>query len=103
MLKGHLDVLLLATVEDSPAHGYAVIERLRDRSAGDFDLPEGTIYPVLRRLEAGRLVASKWETVEGRDRRVYRLTVRGKRALERGRKEWQVFRDAVGSVLSWST
>ena len=51
-LKGHLDGLVLATLAEGPAHGYAVIEELKRRSGGAFDLPEGTVYPVLYRLEA---------------------------------------------------
>ena len=53
-LKGHLDALLLAALEDGPRHGYAVIEALRQDTGGRLDLPTGTIYPALRRLEAGR-------------------------------------------------
>ena len=59
-LKGHLDALLLAVVAKEPAHGYAILERLRDRSAGAFDLPEGTIYPALHRLEDAGLLKSSW-------------------------------------------
>ena len=50
-LKGHLDALILATLRDGPAHGYAVIEELKRRSGGAFELAEGTVYPVLHRLE----------------------------------------------------
>ena len=52
-LKGHLDPLVMAVLEGGPAHGYAIIEALRARSGGVFDLPEGTIYPALHRLERG--------------------------------------------------
>jgi PadR family transcriptional regulator len=55
VLKGHLDLLLLATVGAGPAHGYAILERLRDRSGGTFDLAEGTVYPALHRLEQAGL------------------------------------------------
>ena len=59
-LKGHLDLLLLAVLADGPAHGYVVIESLRQRSEGVFDLPEGTIYPALHRLESQGLLGSRW-------------------------------------------
>ena len=56
-LRGHLDLLLLTTLrDDGPAHGYAVITRLRTRSEGAFDLPEGTVYPALQRLERDETV-----------------------------------------------
>src|SRR4030095_10215530 len=60
MLKGHLDMILLAALAPGPAHGYAVIEEIRRRSAGAFDLPEGTIYPVLHRLEDSGPLARRW-------------------------------------------
>ena len=56
-LKGHLDALLLATLEDGPRHGYAVIETLRQATGGRLNLPTGTIYPALRRLERAGLIA----------------------------------------------
>ena len=79
-LKGHLDALVLAALRE-PAHGYAVIEALRGRSDGAFDLAEGTVYPVLHRLEAEGLLASEWSTAAGRRRRVYRLTRKGARMV----------------------
>jgi PadR family transcriptional regulator PadR len=65
-LKGHLDLLLLAAVQSGPAHGYAVAETLRARSNGAFDLPEGTLYPALHRLEHAGLLSSRWSEVNGR-------------------------------------
>ena len=70
-LKGHLDLLLLSSLSAGPAHGYAVIAALRDRSEGTFDLPEGTIYPALHRLEDAGLLGSSWADAGGRRRRVY--------------------------------
>ncbi len=99
-LRGQLDALLLATLRDRPAHGYAVIEALRQRSAGAFDLAEGTVYPVLHRLEAEGLLASAWSTVGGRRRRVYRLTGRGESALGEREAEWRRFSTAVEAVLA---
>ncbi|HEX9994570.1 MAG TPA: helix-turn-helix transcriptional regulator [Acidimicrobiales bacterium] len=98
-LKGHLDGLLLAVLEDGPAHGYALIEEMRRRSGGTFDLPEGTVYPALHRLEAAGLVASRSTTVNGRARRVYRVTRSGTRALAESREDWRRFSSAVGAVL----
>ena len=99
-LKGHLDTLVLAKLEAAPLHGYAVIDELRARSEGAFDLAEGTVYPVLHRLEAEGLLSSTWSTVGGRERRTYRLTRRGTRALARRRGEWRGFAHAVDAVLT---
>jgi len=99
-IKGHVDLLLLSVLEDGPAHGYVLVETLRERSEGAFDLAEGTVYPSLYRLERRGLVSSRWETVGGRRRRVYRLTSRGRGALERQRTEWRTFAEAVEAVLT---
>ena len=73
-LKGHLDLLLLAAVHSRPAHGYAIADTLRARSDGAFDLPEGTLYPALHRLERAGLLSSRWsEGGRRRRRRVARL------------------------------
>ncbi len=98
-LKGHLDGLLLAVLAEGPAHGYAVIARLRQRSQARFDLPEGTVYPALHRLEAAGLLVSDWDSQTGRRRRVYRLTGRGEGALGARRSEWRKFAGAVEAVL----
>ena len=99
-LKGHLDSLILAVLAAGPAHGYAIIEELKLRSGGAFELPEGTVYPALHRLERGGLLTSGWSSVGGRRRRVYRLTRRGRRRLEASRREWRDFSRAVDAVLA---
>lgn len=99
-LKGHLDFLLLATVAAEPAHGYRIIEELKRRSGGAFSLPEGTVYPALHRLEGSGLLTSSWSSADGRRRRVYRATGRGRRALARERREWQGFARAVEAVVA---
>ena len=100
MLKGHLDMIVLAAMVDGPAHGYAVIQEIKRRSGGAFDLPEGTIYPTLHRLEKAGYLASHWTTAEsGRKRRVYKMTRRGERALSDHRTLWQRFADAIGGLL----
>ena len=101
MLKGHLDMIVLAALAGGPAHGYAVIEEIRRKSGRAFDLPEGTIYPALHRLEQAGLLTSRWVTADtGRRRRVYSLTKRGERALAKRRAIWEQFSDAVGGLLA---
>jgi DNA-binding PadR family transcriptional regulator len=99
-LKGHLDALLMATLEAGPAHGYAIIESLRSSSGGVFDLPEGTIYPALHRLEDAGLVKSNREVVDGRQRRIYRLAPAGHRSLAQRRTSWREFSAAVTHILA---
>jgi DNA-binding PadR family transcriptional regulator len=105
-LKGHLDLLLLAVVADGAKHGYMIISELRDRSEAEFDLPEGTVYPALHRLQKGGFLSSEWTVVQGRRRRTYRLTDKGRGALGEQRTAWLAFSNAVGSVLkgvAWPT
>ena len=100
LLKGNLDLLLLSILADGPAHGYSVLAELRERSNGAFDLPEGTVYPALHRLEAAGLLHSRWSREAGRRRRVYSLTRRGSRELDRRKAEWQRFSTSVAMVVA---
>lgn len=100
VLRGHLDLLILATVEREPAHGYLILERLRERSGDVFALAEGTLYPALHRLERAGLLESAWSPGDGRRRRVYRLTRRGRTELAERRSEWSRFSGAVQAVVA---
>ena len=97
-LKGHLDLLLLSLFRGGAAHGYSVVERLATESGGAFDLPEGTVYPALHRLEGRGQLRSRWKVVAGRRRRVYELTPEGRRALVDAFREWTRFSSAVQRV-----
>ena len=99
-LKGNLDLVLLAVLSGGPLHGYAVIAGLRDRSECAFDLPEGTVYPALHKLERDGLVRSSWDDSGGRRRRTYEITPRGERALACQREQWLTFVHGVNSVLA---
>lgn len=103
ILKGHLDGLILAVLEDDPRHGYAVIEELRRRTDDALDLPSGTIYPALRRLERSGHIAGQWSVVDGRRRRTYHLTPAGRTMLARQRTEWSEFSAMVSLVLAART
>ena len=98
-LKGHLDAVLLAALEGGPRHGYAVIEALRQSTDGRLDLPTGTIYPALRRLEQAGLITGSWSVVGGRQRREYRLTAAGARALSGKRADWRDFAAMMSAAL----
>jgi PadR family transcriptional regulator PadR len=101
ILKGHLDMIVLAALAAGSAHGYAVIEEIKRRSGGAFDLPEGTIYPALHRLEQAGLLSSRWTTADsGRRRRVYTLTKAGNRALAQRHAVWKQFSAAIASLLA---
>jgi PadR family transcriptional regulator PadR len=98
-LKGHLDGMLLASLESGPRHGYAIMDALRAGSNGQLDLPTGTIYPALHRLERAGLVAATWSLAGGRRRRSYELTPAGVRALAAERGTWREFSATVTRLL----
>lgn len=98
-LKGHLDLLLLAVLSEGPNHGYAIIDELRTRSGETFDLPEGTVYPALHRLQKAGYVTSDWTLANGRRRRVYTLTDQGRAAFVTERRDWHEFAGSVQQVL----
>jgi transcriptional regulator len=98
-LKGHLDLLLLAILSEGPAHGYAVIESLRNRSGGTFDLPEGTVYPALHRLESQGLLRSSWSEDSARRKRIYQLTPKGQQTLVKRQEDWKNFSKAIDATV----
>jgi PadR family transcriptional regulator, regulatory protein PadR len=99
LLRGVLDLCLLAVVEEEPAYGYEMTKRLRAR--GLSIVGEGSIYPLLGRLERDGLVDTyRAASNGGPPRKYYRLTDDGRRALAAGVTEWQAARDAVDAVLA---
>jgi PadR family transcriptional regulator PadR len=99
-IKGYLDPVILAVLAAGPLHGYAVIEKIKERSGGELELPEGTVYPALHRLERAGLLRSDWSTAAGRRRRTYRLTAKGRRELASRTHEWRSFARVVEGVLA---
>jgi PadR family transcriptional regulator, regulatory protein PadR len=98
-IQGHLDAMLLAIIGSAPMHGYGVVQELKARSGGTFDLPEGSVYPALHRLERSGLLRSRWQVTDGRRRRVYSLSSDGHRAATGALDRWRSFRQAVDGVL----
>jgi PadR family transcriptional regulator PadR len=98
-LRGHLDAMVLASLEGGPLHGYAISEFLSRRSGGAVTVATGTLYPALHRLEKAGWVTSEWSTVTGRRRRTYELTSSGRRALQDRRAEWAKLTSVVTAVI----
>jgi DNA-binding PadR family transcriptional regulator len=99
LLKGAADTLVLASFADGEKYGYQVVKELERRSDGFFCFKEGTLYPILHRLEKQGLLTARWETMpNGSERRYYGLTGKGQRALTDKLSEWQSFVRAVGRV-----
>lgn len=98
--QGTLDLLILKIVALGPVHGYAIAQRLEQVSRGVVQVPEGSLYPALHRLENRGLLAADWkETETGREAKFYRLTRKGRRHLAAEAASWQRLIEAIGLVL----
>src|SRR3954471_19007763 len=98
--QGTLDLLILKTVALGPVHGYAIAQRLQQVSRDVVQVPGGSLYPALHRLQNRNLLAAEWkETETGRDAKFYRLTQKGRAHLKAGSASWQRLSDAVGLIL----
>jgi DNA-binding PadR family transcriptional regulator len=102
-LRGHLELLILATLERGEAHGLEILRRLESGGCGLLTLKEGSLYPALYRLEEAGEVSAAWEKESGGRRgprgRIYRLTTKGHRKLAQGRNEWQAFVTTLSGIL----
>jgi DNA-binding PadR family transcriptional regulator len=103
VLRGHLEAMVLAALERGAAHGFEVLRRLEELGCGSLRLKEGTLYPVLYRLEEAGLIRGVWEDDSGGRRgprrRIYHLTGKGVRDLARRRADWAQFVTIVGRIL----
>ena len=100
LLKGTLDLLILKVVALGPSHGYAISQRMQQISKDYFQVPQGSLYPALHRLEDRGWLKADWrETETGRDAKFYTLTRKGRTQLETEMKDWERMADAVALIL----
>jgi PadR family transcriptional regulator, regulatory protein PadR len=103
LLQGTLDMLILKTLEPAPLHGYAIAQRINRISQALLQVPQGSLYPALHRLENKGHLAAEWtETDSGREVKVYRLTRKGRARLQTEIAEWHRLSDAIGLILQSS-
>ena len=100
LLKGNTEILILSLLQREPMYGYQIIRELESRSAGFFRLGEGTLYPVLHRLESAGQVTGRWSKLpNGQERRYYSLTQDGEGRLEEQTNAWARFSSAVDMIV----
>jgi PadR family transcriptional regulator len=100
VLQGTLDLLILKILAPAPLHGYAIAQRINQTSRALLDVPQGSLYPALHRLENRGLLAAEWlDTDTGRRAKVYRLTRKGRTELEREIADWQRLSQAIAWIL----
>jgi transcriptional regulator len=98
--QGTLDLLILRTLALAPQHGWAISERVQQLSSAALQIPQGSLYPALHRLERRGLIKARWGTSEhNRRAKYYELTPRGRRRLDAGQTAWRRMIAAVASVL----
>jgi transcriptional regulator len=101
--QGTLDLLILKVVALGPIHGYAIAQRLNEVSRDVVQVPQGSLYPALHRLENRSLLTADWKQTEtGREAKFYRLTRKGRAQLKTESASWQRLVDAIGLVLTLS-
>ncbi|HEY8747046.1 MAG TPA: PadR family transcriptional regulator [Tepidisphaeraceae bacterium] len=89
-------VLILGVLRRGSNYGYEIVRQINEHADGAFTWQEGTVYPVLHKLERDGLVRSRWEEAEtGRKRKYYALTAAGRESLEEGTRQWQVFHQMI--------
>ena len=99
--QGTLDLLIMKIVALGPVHGYAIAQRLQQISRDVVQVPQGSLYPALHRLENRGLLAAAWnETETGREAKFYRLTRKGRVKLEAETESWSRLTKAIGLILS---
>jgi len=98
--RGTLELLLLRLVREKRSYGYELVTDLHERSGGWLDLKEGTLYPVLYRLEDAGLIAAEWDQpARGVPRKYYRITAKGRKRLEQLSDSWRAWVRVVNEVL----
>ena len=99
-LLGNIDPLLLHLISQQPMYGYQIIKELETRSQGYFKFKEGTLYPVLHRLEKESLIRGQWQTLSsGRQRKYYHITDKGRSVLVERQSQWREFLTAMGLIV----
>ena len=99
-LSGSTRLLILNLLNEKPQYGYELIKTLKTRSNDVFDMKEGTLYPILHKLENEELIQASNQVVSGRMRKVYAITPKGIKLLEKDKEEWKTFSLAVNQVLA---
>ena len=99
LLKGTTHLLVLGVLENQDLYGYMIIRELEIRSENAFEMSEGTLYPILHALEKEKYLDSYWEEFDGRRRKYYHITKKGKKQLLEKASEWKSFAGNVNKVL----
>jgi len=99
LLKGNTNMMVLSILEKENMYGYQMIKELREKSKNIFEFQEGTLYPILHGLEERGYIISYWEEINGKKRKYYSITEKGKKYLEEKKEEWKIFSNGIHQVI----
>ena len=100
LLRGSLDLMVLSVLATDRQYGYSIQKQIREASSERIDLPAGTLYPLLHRLESDRLIRSHWEDSTGRKRKWYELTAAGRKRLAEQAQDWHRYAECIRHLLA---
>ncbi len=101
ILQGTLDMLILKAVSLGPLHGYGILLRIQQVSKDALQIPQGSLYPALHRVEHRGWIAAQWgESDNNRKAKYYSLTAAGRKQLKSERQEWKRLAGAIADVLA---
>lgn len=102
LIKGGTSMLVLSVLSNKDLYGYRIIRELEVQSENAFNMSEGTLYPILHALEKEKCLTSYWQEVDGRDRKYYQITGKGRKQLTKYQEEWKSFSASVNKVLNFA-
>lgn len=102
LIKGSSPILVLSVLENEDLYGYKIVKEIEKLSENVFTMNEGTLYPILHSLEAEEYLLAYWEEYEGRKRKYYHITAKGKMLLKSKKEEWKTYSVAVNKVLNFA-
>lgn len=99
LLKGSTELIVLSVLENENMYGYQMIKELREKSENVFEFQEGTLYPILHKLEEKKWILSYWDEKGGKKRKYYSITKDGKKQLKSKKEEWQIFSISMNQII----
>lgn len=99
LLKGSTELIVLSVLEGENMYGYQMIKELKEKSKNVFEFQEGTLYPILHKLEEKGWIISYWDKISGKKRKYYSITKDGKKQLKSKKEEWQIFSTSMNQII----
>jgi PadR family transcriptional regulator, regulatory protein PadR len=100
LLRGHTDTMILRLLTEADRYGYEIVKLIAERSAGEYELKEATMYSSLKRLEADACITSYWgDETQGGRRKYYQITPKGKQLYAENQRNWEYAKRVLGNLL----